>query len=54
MDYIKKIINRHNNRLILGIEKLQAAGYLGALNDSVMKLAEADRCAEIIEQRFLL
>ena len=45
---------RHNNRLILGIEKLQAAGYLGALNDSVMKLAEADRCAEIIEQRFLL
>ena len=43
----------HKNRLILGIEKLQVAGYLGALNDPVMKLAEADRCAEIIEQRFL-
>ena len=41
------------NRLILGVEKLQAAGYLGAVTASVVKLAEADRCAGIIQQRFL-
>ena len=44
---------RHKNRLILGIEKLQVAGYLGAVDSSLMKLAEADRCAGIIQQRFL-
>ena len=44
---------RHKNRLILGIEKLQVAGYLGAVDSALMKLAEADRCAGIIQQRFL-
>ncbi|MSP99630.1 MAG: hypothetical protein EXR38_03900 [Methylotenera sp.] len=43
----------HENRLILGLEKLQAAGYLGASSGSVLKLAEANRCVAIVRQRFL-
>jgi len=44
---------RGKNRLSRGIQKLQSSGYLSTDINPPLKLAEADRCAEIIQQRYL-
>jgi len=48
-----EVPTRSENRLTRGIQKLQLSGYLSADKNPPVKLAEADRCAEIIQQRFL-
>ncbi|MBE0440381.1 MAG: mitochondrial fission ELM1 family protein [Gammaproteobacteria bacterium] len=45
--------SRSENRLTHGIQKLQLSGYLSSDTKPPLKLAESDRCAEIIQQRFL-
>lgn len=45
--------SRSENRITRGIQKLQLSGYLSTDSKPSLKLAEADRCAEIIQQRFL-
>lgn len=41
------------NRITLSLKKLQLSGYLNPSTINVVNLAEADRCATIIQQRFL-
>lgn len=48
-----EVPTRGKNRLSRGIHKLQLSGYLSSDINPVLKLAEADRCAEIIQQRYL-
>lgn len=48
-----EVPTRSENRLSRGIQKLQLSGYLSSDNKPPLKLAEADRCAEIVQQRFL-
>jgi mitochondrial fission protein ELM1 len=48
-----EVPTRSENRLTRGIQKLQVSGYLSADSNPPLQLAEADRCAEIIQQRFL-
>jgi len=43
---------RGENRLTRGIQKLQLSGYLSSDPSPQLKLAEADRCAELIQQRY--
>lgn len=44
---------RDKNRLSRGIQKLKLSGYLSTDINPNLKLAEADRCAKIIQQRYL-
>jgi mitochondrial fission protein ELM1 len=48
-----EVPTRSENRLTRGIKTLQLSGYLSSDSNPPLKLAEADRCAEIIQQRFL-
>jgi mitochondrial fission protein ELM1 len=48
-----EVPTRSENRLTRGIQKLQLSSYLSSDSNPPLKLAEADRCAEIIQQRFL-
>lgn len=46
------VASRGKNRLSRGIQKLQLSGYLSSDINQPLKLAESDRCAEIIKQRY--
>lgn len=43
---------RGENRLIRAIQKLRLSGYLSSNINPKLKLAEADRCADIVKQRY--